>query len=70
MREFTAINTPDEFVICLDDGHGHVIKSYERRRISENEIEVIQHRNRDRNGNYYTTRHVYKNAVCNPNFAE
>lgn len=65
-REFVAISTADEFVICIDFGNGNIVKAYERRRISDREVEVIQHRNRDRNGNYYTTRHVYRDAVCNP----
>ena len=34
---------------------------------------LIQHRNRDRLGNYYTTRHIYRiseGAVVNSDFAQ
>lgn len=70
-REFTAISTPDELVICIEFPNGKIIKSYERRKISDNEVEVIQHRNRDRHGDYYTTRHIHRisdGAVVNPDF--
>ena len=59
MKEFTAVSTPDELIICIEID-GKITKSYERRRISDDEVEVIQHRNRDRLGNYYTTRHIYR----------
>lgn len=70
-REFTAVSTPDELILCIQFPDGKTVKSYERRRISDNEVEVIQHRNRDRNGQYYTTRRVYKisdGAVVNPDY--
>ena len=72
MKEFTAVNTPDELIICIEID-GKITKSYERRRISDDEVEVIQHRNRDRLGNYYTTRHIYRiseGAVVNSDFAQ
>lgn len=58
-KEFVAVSTPDEFILCIEFPDGRIEKSYERRKITEDKIEVIQHRNRDRNGNYYTTRNVY-----------
>ena len=70
-REFTAISTPDELVICIEFPNGKIIKSYERRRISDDEVEVIQHMNRNREGKYYTTRHIYRiseGAVVNSDF--
>lgn len=70
MKEFTVVSTPDELIICIEVD-GRVTKEYERRRISDDEVEVIQHRNRDRAGNYYTTRHIYRiseGAVVNPDF--
>ena len=70
-REFTAVNTPDEWIFCREYQDGRIEKIVERRRISTDEVEVITHCNRDRNGNYYTTRHVCKiseGAVINPNF--
>ena len=72
MKEFTAVSTPDELIICIEID-GKITKSYERRRISDDEVEVIQHRNRDRLGNYYTTRHSYRiseGAVVNSDFAQ
>lgn len=69
-REFTAISTPDELVLCIEFPD-KIIRSYERRRISDDEVEVIQHLNRDRYGNYYKTRRVYRiseGAVVNPDF--
>lgn len=59
-REFTAVRTDDEFIFCAEYPDGHIEKITERRKISDNEIEVITRRNRDRRGKYYTTRHVYK----------
>lgn len=70
-REFTIVSTQDELILGLHFPDGKVVKAYERRRISDDMVEVIQHRNRDRSGNYYTTRCIYKiseGAVVNPDF--
>lgn len=67
--EYVVVSTPDEFIMCVETPDRAIEKSYERRRISDDEVEVIQHRNKDRNGNHYTTRHVYRiseGAVVNP----
>lgn len=72
LKALTAVSTPDELIICIEID-GKITKSYERRRISDDEVEVIQHRNRDRLGNYYTTRHIYRiseGAVVNSDFAQ
>ena len=39
MKEFTAVSTPDELIICIEID-GKITKSYERRRISDDEVEV------------------------------
>jgi hypothetical protein len=49
--------------LCAEFDDGSVEVSYERHRISPNKIEVVQHRNRDRNGNYYTTRKVIDSCI-------
>nr|WP_326184164.1 SpoVG family protein [uncultured Oscillibacter sp.] len=67
--EFTAASTGDELVLCVCFADGTIEKAYERRAVSEDSVEVIQHMNRDRNGSYYTTRRVYRSpdsAVVNP----
>ena len=59
INEF-AIRNSTEYILFVEYADGSVEKTYERRIISDDEIEVIQHHNRDRYGHYYTTRHVYK----------
>lgn len=65
IREFTAIKTENDFVLCDEFDDGSIEKSYERHRVAPGKIEVIQHRNRDRKGNYYTTRKIIdSDIVC------
>lgn len=69
--EFTAVSSQDELVRCVRFSDGSVGKAYERRAISDDKMEVIQHLNRDRDGSYYTTRSVYDLAdgtVVNPDY--
>lgn len=69
VNEFTMVSTRDEFVLCVQFSDGSVGKAYERRAISGDKMEVIQHMNRDRNGNYYTSKSIYDladGAVVNP----
>ena len=59
INEF-AVKNDKEYMLFVKLGDGSVIKAYERRIISDDEIEVIQHLNRNKAGSYYTTRHVYR----------
>ena len=59
INEF-AVKNDKEYILFVKLDDGSVVKAYERRIISDDEIEVIQHLNRDKTGKYYTTRHLYK----------
>lgn len=63
IREFTAVKTENDYIICLEFSDGTIEKAYERHRIAPGKIEVIQHRNRDKNGNYYTTQKIIDSDV-------
>ena len=63
IREFAAVKTENDYVLCAEFSDGTIEKSYERHRIASGKIEVIQHRNRDKNGNYYTTLKIIKSDV-------
>lgn len=63
VREFTAVNTDDDFVLCAEFDDGSVETSYERHRIAPGKVEVVQHRNRDECGNYYATRRIVDSNV-------
>ena len=63
--EFAMVKTENDYVLCAEFDDGSIEVTYERHRVSENKVEVVQHRNRDRNGNYYTTRKIINsNIVC------
>ena len=71
VREFTAVSTKDEFVMCFQFSDGSIGKAYERRAISDERMEVIHHANKDRSGCYYTTRKEYlfsEGAIVNSCF--
>ena len=63
IREFAVVKTENDYVLCAEFSDGTIEKSYERHRIAPGKIEVIQHRNRDKNGNYYTTRKIIDSDV-------
>ena len=65
INEFAMVKTENDYVLCSEFDDGSVEVSYERHRVSPGKIEVVQHRNRDRNGNYYTTRKIIdSDIVC------
>lgn len=66
IKEFTVVDNEDELIMCAEISDGKTVKSYEWRLIDDSHIEVIQHLNRDKNGNFYTTRHVYEFEGENP----
>lgn len=63
INEYAAVKTENEYILVgqFDDGTQEVF--YERRRIDDTHIEIVQHRNRDKFGNYYTTRKVVESDV-------
>jgi hypothetical protein len=63
INEFAAVKTENDYVLCAEYDNGSVTITYERHRISSDKIEVIQHRNRDKNGNYYTTRKIINSNI-------
>lgn len=63
IREFEAVKTENDYVLCAEFSDGTIEKSYERHRIAPGKIEVIQHTNRNKNGNYYTTRKIIDSDV-------
>jgi hypothetical protein len=63
INEFAMVKTENDYVLCAEYDDGSVEVSYERHKISPNKVEVVQHRNRDRNGNYYTTRKIIDSCV-------
>lgn len=63
IKEFAAVNTDDDFVLCAEFDDGSVETSYERHRIAPGKVEVVQHRNRSKKGNYYTTRKIVNSNV-------
>ena len=71
VREFTAVSTKDELVLCFEFSDGSIGKAYERRAISDERMEVIHHANKDRSGCDYTTRNEYlfsEGAIVNDCF--
>ena len=63
INEYAAVKTENEYILVAQFDDGTQIVTYERRKIDENHVEIIQHRNRDRFGNYYTTRKVIESTV-------
>lgn len=63
VREFTMVKTENDFILAVQFNDGSVEVSYERHKIAPGKIEVIQHRNRDKNGKYYTTRKIIDSNV-------
>ena len=63
INEFAMIKTNDDYILCAQFDDGSIEISYERHRISDTKVEVVQHRNRDRYGNYYTTRKIIDSSV-------
>lgn len=63
VNEFAAVKTADDYVLAAQFDDGSVEVTYERHRVDGEHVEVVQHRNRDRAGNYYTTRRIIESAV-------
>lgn len=42
IREFAAVKTENDYVLCAEFSDGTIEKSYERHRIAPGKIEVIQ----------------------------
>ena len=63
INEFAMVKTENDYVLCSEYDDGSVEVNYERHRVAPGKVEVVQHRNRDRNGNYYTTRKVIDSCV-------
>lgn len=63
INEFSAVKTEDDYVLAaqFDDGSAEI--TYERHRIDAEHVEVVQNRNRDRFGNFYTTRKIIASTV-------
>jgi len=69
--EFTMVSTKDELIMFVQFEDGTARNAYERRAISGDKMEVIQHMNRDRDGSYYTSKNIYDladGAVVNPDY--
>ncbi|MBQ1503014.1 MAG: hypothetical protein IIZ35_03335 [Clostridia bacterium] len=62
INEFAAVKTNDEYVLCAEYDDGTVEIEYERRRVDDTHVEIVQHCNRDRFGNYYTSRKIIEIA--------
>lgn len=63
VNEFAAVKTADDYVLAAQFDDGSTEITYERHRVDSSHVEVIQHRNRDRAGRYYTTRKVIESTV-------
>jgi hypothetical protein len=63
VNEFAAVKTENDYVLAAEFDDGSVEITYERHRVDDSHVEVIQHRNRDRNGNYYTTRKIIESTI-------
>ena len=63
INEFAMVKTENDYVLCSEYDDGSVEVNYERHRVAPGKVEVVQHRNRDRHGNYYTTRKVIDSCV-------
>ena len=63
INEFAAVKTENDYVLAAEFDDGSVEITYERHRVDDSHVEVIQHRNRDRNGNYYTTRKIVESTI-------
>jgi len=63
VNEFAAVKTENDYVLAAEFDDGSVEITYERHRVDDSHVEVIQHRNRDRNGNYYTTRKIVESTI-------
>ena len=63
INEFAAVKTKDEYVLAAEFDDHSIEILYERRRVAPGKVEVIQHRNRDRLGNYYTTRKIIDSDI-------
>ena len=63
INEFAIVKTENDYVLCAEFDDGSVEISYERHRVSPTQVEVVQHRNRDRNGKYYTTRKIIDSCI-------
>lgn len=61
-KEFEAVNTENDYVLCYEHDDGTIEKSYERHRVDDSHVLVVQHRNRDAHGNYYTTSKVIEST--------
>lgn len=63
INEFAAVKTDNDYVLAEQYDDGSIEISYERHKVDDTHVEVIQHRNRDRSGRYYTTREVIESTV-------
>lgn len=63
INEYVAVKNENEYILVgqFDDGTQKVF--YERRKIDDTHVEIVQHRNRDKFGNYYTTRKVIESSI-------
>ena len=66
VNEFAVVRTDNDYVLASQYDDGSIEISYERHRIDNSHVEVIQHRNRDRLGNYYTTKKIIESTVVCP----
>lgn len=63
INEFAMVKTGNDYVLCAEYDDGSVEVLYERHKVSPDKVEVVQHRNRDKNGNYYTTRKIIDSCI-------
>lgn len=66
VNEFAVVKTDNDYVLASQYDDGSIEISYERHRVDNSHVEVIQHRNRDRLGNYYTTKKIIESTVVCP----
>ena len=58
VNEFYAVFTMDDIILLAQYADGSIEKEYEWHKIGGNKVEVVGYCNRDKNGNYFTTRKI------------